>query len=230
MASTKSPARRDSKRFAAVPNRTSSYTRFKSPIQRQGEAPEGGHAPSTLPPPPFEHETQVAGLEWWLDAHMGLASGLAWLDQLLDGGGTTGAFAATVRGLAAQAEGVRDALYELYCDAADERLRDWTRSGTPFEAQVRGSYAWCSSVVALLGAITNALRGEGGPDWSAARALFRDVERKYARPEPGLKEALGALQIDTGNPVEPLRNLPQDLGRLFVESEALQGALAARFA
>jgi hypothetical protein len=159
---------------------------------------------------------------------MGLASGLAWLDQLLDGG-VTGAFAATVRGLTAQAEAVRDALYELYCDAADERLRDWTQPGAPFEVQVRGSYAWCASVVTLLGAITNGLRSEGGPDWSAAKALFRDVERKYTRPSPALKEAMSALQLDTKNPVEPLRRLPQDLGRLLVESEALQSALAARF-
>jgi hypothetical protein len=229
MASTKSPARRDSKQLRAVPNRTSSYTRFKSPIQRLDEGPAGGSAPITLPPPPFEHETLVQGLEWWLDAHMGLASGLAWLDQLLDGG-ATGAFAATVRGLAAQAEGVRDALYELYCDAADERLRDWIAPGAPFEAQVRGSYAWCASVVTLLGAITNGLRSEGGPDWSAAKALFRDVERKYARPSQTLKEALNALQLDTNNPTEPLRNLPQDLGRLFMESMALEGALASRFA
>jgi len=229
MASTKSPARRDSKQLRAVPNRTASYTRFKSPMQRLEEGQDGGSAPITLPPPPFEHETLVQGLEWWLDAHMGLASGLAWLDQLLDGG-ATGAFAATVRGLAAQAEGVRDALYELYCDAADERLRDWTATGAPFEVQVRGSYAWCASVVTLLGAITNGLRSEGGPDWSAAKALFRDVERKYARPSQALKEALNALQLATNNPTEPLRNLPQDLGRLFMESMALQGALTARFA
>jgi hypothetical protein len=229
MASTKNPARRDSKRLAAVPNRTSSYTRFKSPFQPMDEGQAGPPTPNTQPPPPFEHETLVQGLEWWLDAHMGLASGLAWLDQLLDGG-TTGAFAATVRGLAAQAEGVRDALYELYCDAADERLAAWTAPGAPFEAQVRGSYTWCSSVVTLLGAITNGLRTEGGPDWSAAKALFRDVERKYARPSQALKEAMGALQLDTNNPTEPLRNLPQDLGRLFMESMALQGALAARFA
>jgi hypothetical protein len=229
MASTKSPVRRDSKRLAAIPNRTSSYTRFKSPMQRQNEGPDGASAPSTLPPPPFEHEALVQGLEWWLDAHMGLASGLAWLDQLLDGG-ATGAMAATVRGLAAQAEAVRDALYELYCDAADDRLRDWTRPGAPFEAQVRGSYAWCASVVTLLGAITNGLRGDSGPDWSAARALFRDVEHKYTRSSPALKEAVAALSLDTASPVEPLRNLPRDLGRLFMESEALQGALAARFA
>lgn len=229
MAGPRNPARRDSKRFAAVPNRTSSYTRFKSPMQRQDEAPEGAGAPSTLPPPPFEHETQVAGLEWWLDAHMGLASGLAWLDQLL-AGELAGAFAATVSGLAAQAEGVRDALYELYCDAADERLREWAQPGAPFEQQVRGSYAWCASVVVLLGAITNGLRTDGGPDWSAARALFRDVERKYTRPTSALKQVVAALNLDTASPVEPLRNLPQDLGRLFMESEALQGALAARFA
>ena len=229
MASTKSPARRDSKRLAAAQNRTSSYTRFKSPFLRPGEGPDGPPPPSTLPPPPFEHEALVQGVEWWLDAHMGLASGLAWLDQLLDGG-ASGAFAATVRGLAAQAEAVRDALYELYCDAADERLRDWTGPGAPFEAQVRGSYAWCASVVTLLGAITNGLRTEGGPDWSAAKALFRDVERKYMRPSQALKDAMSALQLDTNNPVEPLRNLPRDLGRLFMESEALQGALAARFA
>lgn len=229
MASTKSPVRRDSKRLAALPNRTSSYTRFKSPIQRQDEGPDGAPAPSTLPPPPFEHETLVQGLEWWLDAHMGLASGLAWLDQLLDGG-ATGAMAATVRGLAAQAEAVRDALYELYCDAADDRLRDWTAPGAPFEAQVRGSYAWCASVVTLLGAITNGLRSDTGPDWTAAKALFRDVEHKYTRPSPALKDAVGALNLDTASPVEPLRNLPRDLGRLFMESQALQGALAARFA
>ena len=57
---------------SGLPPRTASYTR----LLRVDEEAAGAGAPSTLPPPPFARETSVVGLEWWLDAHMGLASGL----------------------------------------------------------------------------------------------------------------------------------------------------------
>ncbi|HEX3343195.1 MAG TPA: hypothetical protein VHS09_01430, partial [Polyangiaceae bacterium] len=69
-----------SRAASGPPPRTASHTR----LLRVDEEAAGAGAPSTLPPPPFERETAVVGLEWWLDAHMALASGLLWVGQLLD--------------------------------------------------------------------------------------------------------------------------------------------------
>jgi len=203
-----------------APTRTSSHTRFKSPL---------GNGPSTLPPPPFASEAEVTGLEWWLDAHMALASELLWLDQSLDGSPERGPHTETIRRLVAEVEGVRDALYALYCDAADPRMRSLARSGSLLEKQVRGSYAWCSRVAALLGTIMNGLRSGSSPDWRAAKAGFRVVAEAYVGPAKALREAVRALPIDFTSPVEPLRNLPQDLEQLFTQASDLQGTLAKRF-
>jgi len=120
MTGKKAPVRRDSKQIAAIPPRLASYTRVRSPVVPYG-AQEEASAPSTLPPPPFSHEAGVVGLEWWLEAHMEIVGQLAVLEQLLDVG-DAGMHGRTMELLAGHVEAVRDALYELYCDAADERL------------------------------------------------------------------------------------------------------------
>src|SRR5580704_5280005 len=155
MASTKGNRRREatSTSTSAVPARTTSYTRFKAPLHRS-DSSDGQSALSTLPPAPFESEVEVSGLEWWLSAHMALASELLWLEQLLDTEPESGAHFETVRVLVERTEAVRDALYELYCDAADARVAMLVASGAGFETRVRRSYAWCTRVVGLLAAIT----------------------------------------------------------------------------
>jgi hypothetical protein len=45
-----------------------------------------------------------------------------------------------------------------------------------------------------------------------------------------VREAIRALAIDFTSPIEPLRNLPQDLDRLIAATEELQAMLAKRFA
>lgn len=243
MASNKGSTRRDSKSFPATPPpRLSSYTRVRSPLQRTDERTETGasaapRAPSTLPPPPFSHELGVQGLEWWIEGHMALAADLAWLQQLLDGepeGGSSEAVrqhvahADTVRRLAAQVDVVRDALYELYCDATDQRARILVGPSAPLEHHVRCIYEWCGRVVALLGALVNGLRA-GGPDWAVAKAQFRGASAMYVAPSDALRAAVGKLGIDASNPVEPLRTLPADLEVLFDGTAALENALATRF-
>lgn len=219
--------RRDSKQIPAVPPRLASYTRVRSPLNVDGSVDEAG-APSTLPPAPFAHEIAVAGLEWWLEAHMGLVAELAWLEQLLETG-EEGAHGATLRRLSANAEAVRDALYELYCDAADPRVTPLVTSGAVLEQDVRCAYAWCGRVVAMLGTLVNGLRSEQGPDWCLARTGFRSAQVMYVGPSAEVRAAVGGLAIDTTNPTEPLRNLPADLETLFAEMQELQSALAKRF-
>jgi hypothetical protein len=172
----------------------------------------------------------VVGLEWWLDAHMGLASGLLWVGQLLDTVPEGDAHAETVRRLAAHTEAVRDALYELYCDAADDRIVPRLGRGTPLEDHVRGSYGWCVRVVGLLASVTNGLRAESRPDWAIAKAEFLASTRSYPAVHPSLREAVGALPIDFSSPIEPLRNLPHDLDQLIAATEELQAMLGKRFA
>ncbi|HEY3821068.1 MAG TPA: hypothetical protein VGL81_28080 [Polyangiaceae bacterium] len=182
-----------------------------------------------MPPPPFERETSVVGLEWWLDAHMGLASGLLWLAQLLETVPEGDAHAETVRHLAASTEAVRDALYELYCDAADDRAVPLMGRGTPLERHVRDSYGWCVRVVGLLATVTNGLRSQARPDWIIAKGEFRAATRHYPVALPGLRSAIQALPIDFSSPIEPLRNLPQDFDQLIAATVELQTMLAKRF-
>jgi hypothetical protein len=161
---------------------------------------------------------------------MSLASDLVWLEQLLEVG-TAGAsgHAGTIRRLLAQAEAMRDALYELYCDAADERLASLVMRGAMLEEYVRASYAWCARVVALLASITNGLRVSSGPDWSAVKAGFRTAEERYVAPVDALRDAVRQLPIDYASPVEPLRNLPHDVDALFAASRELHQTMAKRF-
>jgi hypothetical protein len=217
-----SPARARS----SAPPRTASYTR----LLRVDEEAAGAGAPSTLPPPPFARETSVVGLEWWLDAHMGLASGLLWVGQLLDTVPEGDAHGETVRRLAAHTEAVRDALYELYCDAADDRAAPLVGRGTPLEQHVRGSYGWCVRVVGLLATVTNGLRAESRPDWIIAKGEFRAATNHYPVVPAELREAIRALPIDFTSPIEPLRNLPNDLDQLIAATQELQAMLGKRFA
>jgi hypothetical protein len=162
---------------------------------------------------------------------MGLASELLWLEQLLEGTAEGGPHIGTMQRLVSHVEGVRDALYEVYCDAADERLMPLLAGAAPLESFVRLSYAWCKSVVGVLAAITYDLRarGETGLDWPAAKAGFREAEALVPKPSAAIRDAARALPIDFTSPIEPLRNLPQDLEQLFASIEALHSTLAKRF-
>jgi hypothetical protein len=162
---------------------------------------------------------------------MGLASELLWLEQLLEGVAEAGPHLGTLQRLVSHVEGVRDALYELYCDAADERLMLLVAGDAPLESFVRLSYAWCKSVVGVLAAITYDLRarGEAGLDWPAAKAGFREAEALLPKPSASLRDAVRALPIDFASPIEPLRNLPQDVEQLFASIDALHSTLANRF-
>ena len=217
-------ARRSSTSFAAVSPRNSSHSRLR-PVT---EDPAGPIA-STLPPPPFEHESLVVGLEWWLDAHLSLASQGAWLEQLLDACTQADARVVAVRGLGEEAEAVRDALYELYCDAADRRLSSIVPAAFVLESHVRATYAWCTGVVALLGQVAGGLRAPEGPDWAGTREAFRAQQVGYPGRDEALVGAVDALGIDTGSPVEPLRNLPRDVEALFGASQTLHESLVRRF-
>lgn len=223
MPATKTYVRRDSKSIAVGP-RIASQTRVRSPVHRAEEA----GPPSTLPPPPFSHEAGVVGLEWWLEAHMGVVGELAWLEQRLEAG-DAGAHAPPLHLLAAYTETVRDALYELYCDAADPRLAALLGPDAALEQHVRCCYAWCARVVALLGTLVTGLHSESGPNWGLAKTGFRGASAMYVGPSDTVAGAVAALGIDTNSPTEPLRNLPADLAALFEAAEQLQKALANRF-
>jgi hypothetical protein len=159
---------------------------------------------------------------------MGLAAELAWLEQLLEIGEGE-AHAATLRTLTEQVEAVRDALYELYCDAADVRVTPLVAAGAGLEQHVRRTYAWCGRVVAMLGALLNGLRSEQGPDLRLAKNGFRSVQGLYPGPSDAVRAAVRSLALDTTNPTEPLRNLPRDVEGLFADTAALESALAKRF-
>jgi hypothetical protein len=212
-------------RASSPPPRKASHTR----LLRVDPSGPGARAPSTLPPPPFASEAAVPGLEWWLDAHMTLVGGMLWLQQLLDAAPEGNAHADTVRRLSAHTDAVRDALYELYCDAADDRLAPLVGRGGLLEAQVRGSYVWCSLVVGLLATVTSALRTEVGPDWATVKLSFRQAASAYPTQRSALRQAVRELPIDFASPIEPLRHLPQDLEQLLGATEELHAVLQKRF-
>ena len=210
--------------MGAAPQRPTSDVYARPPV-----GPLGAPPPSTLPPAPFANEEDVVGLEWWLDAHMALASQLAWLEQVIDVGGAV-AGTSTVRLLAEQAGTVRDALYELYCDAADPRLASLAVPGLDLERYVTSSYAWCEQIIDLLAGLATSLRSPGGVDWATTKAGFRAAASQYVPPSDALRDGIRALSIDTKDRGEPLRNLPHDLEALFAATGELQAALAPRFA
>ena len=228
--STKRPGR-----AGAPGRRPSSQGRLKAFIQRSDAEP-GSQGPSTLPPPPFESEAEVAGLEWWLSAHMNLAASLLWLEQHYGdeseppSSHRTDGHVGAVRGMVAQASAVRDALYELYCDAADPRLAPLVLGGGKLEVHVRASYAWCEEVVALLGRFSTDLRAASGPDWAEAKASVRAAAGLYPGPGDDLLLAVKALGVDFTSPVEPLRGLLHDLEQLVASASDLHATLSKRFA
>jgi hypothetical protein len=218
-----------------APRRPPSQGRIKAFIQRTDEAGPAGHGPSTLPPPPFESETAMEGLGAWLDTHMSLASQLLWLEQQVEAGdgppssGERQGHLPPIRGFVAGAAAVRDALYELYCDAADPRLAPLVAPGAPLETYVRKTYTWCAIIVALLARVTTDLRTPSGPDWNLAKADIRSAERQYPGSGDEVRAAVGALAVDFKSPVEPLRSLPSDLEGLLRSASQLQASLATRF-
>jgi hypothetical protein len=228
MVGNKAKTRRDSQRLMQVP-RTTSHTRFKSPTQRQDDSTVGAGGPSTLPPPPFENEVAVRALEWWIDAHMALASELLWLQQLPDGPVEGDLHRQTIGVIAVRVEAVRDALYELYCDAADDRMAPLLGPEAALERYVRDCYAWCARVVGLLASVMGGLRSGGVPDWAGAKAEFRLAAAQYVTLSPLDLSAARALTIDFSSPVEPLRNLPEDLDRLVATVRELHATLEKRF-
>ncbi len=231
MASIKGKATPPDSGESAAQARPNSYTRFKSPLRTGVLSGDDRGPSSTLPPPPFGSEAEVPGLEWWLNAHMDLASELLWLEQLLEAMPEGGAHLGTMRRLVSHVEAVRDALYELYCDAADGRMGVLLGAGGVLETRVRLSYAWCRRVVGALASVASGLRsrGEAGPDWAATKSAFRDADRLYPPGADELRAGARSLAIDFGSPIEPLRNLPHDLEQLLASSEELRSTLAKRF-
>ena len=207
--------------------RTESYTRFKPPSQRIDHAVVGGrsappsHAPSTLPPAPFTSEADVPGHEGWLESHMGVAANILCFEQSLQPDDENGKLGT----LAGKVGDVRDALYELYCDAADARMEKLTAAQGTLSMYIGGLYAWCDRIVdALLvqsmdaRGVTLNLTGVRARAVTDAR-LFDDETRARIRAE------VRALGIDFLSPVEPLRNLPKDVEQLFVAATALRDEL-----
>jgi hypothetical protein len=211
----------------SVPTPHSGF-RVKAMLRRSGAH---AHAPSTLPPPPFETEAEVAGLEWWIQAHMALASDLLCLEQFLDAAPEArSTHAEAVRQLSGPCDAVRDALYELYCDAAHPRTADLEGFLPALKPHVYESYSWCAAVVGLLTQIAAQLRTEAGLDWDAAKAGYSALAEKLPRSLDGVRSGLAALpSIDFASPVEPLRNLPENLVHLAHSIAALDEALTKRF-
>jgi hypothetical protein len=181
----------------------------------------GSQAPSTLPPPPFQNEAEVAGVEWWLDAHMSLVSSLSLLEQLLEG---AKAEVAGGRGLANDLSELRDALYELYCDAADERMRSVTTESSPFTRYVRQLYASCEAVVGAFIMVAAAARAGKTVEWAPLEEHAHHLADAGA--VDAIRAVLSPLSIDARNPVEPLRNLPKDLASTYAAARTLAERLS----
>jgi hypothetical protein len=134
-----------------------------------------------------------------------------------------------LRQLSAHVAEVRDALYELYCDAAHPRTGDLPGFLGGLEPHVRQGYAWCGAVVALFVQIAAQLRAESELDWEAAKASYRAAVEKLPRFALGLRTAVYDFGIDFTSPVEPLRNLTVNLDQFAGAVDALDDALAKRF-
>jgi hypothetical protein len=214
---------------------TTSHLRFKTPARREelGDPEswegEGGPPPSTLPPAPFERESDVADHEWWLEAHMNAAANVLHLEQLVDVVMDSADVLEVdrVRSVIARLADVRDALYELYCDAADPRMHAGTSAASPLTAYIARLYEWCALVNDRLAIVTSSLR-HAAADWGALvsapmpTALFEESTRSAVRTR------VHASGVDFTSHVEPLRNLPKDVEQMFIAAVELRAALRAR--
>lgn len=170
-----------------------------------------GKSLSTLPPPPFEHETDVAGLEWWLEAHMNLAGGQLCVEQAMTDDDRI------ARDVASSLETLRDALYEMYCDAADPRMQGAVKADRPLGRYVRGVYAVADEVVHYM--------LDTHRDLPTGAAL---AGRLAQLPPLEAVSWIPALELEIQNPLEPLRNLPSDIAELTSAVERLRSVLAAQ--
>jgi hypothetical protein len=195
----------------ASPRRSSrpSHVRMRSAVS----------PPSSIPPAPLPSASSLAGLEWWIDAHMTVASNLLCLEQMLDkcetaGGSNSDPHVVFVARSLAPLTDLRDALYELYCDASDVRMRPLTTLGGPIAMYVCALYAACDEILeALMGLVSETLRGKPRVADAVAEAEERCKAFASASSElsEGASRALARIAVDLTNPVDPLRSAAQNL-------------------
>jgi hypothetical protein len=199
-----------------------SYARFRPPVAR---APR-----STIPPPPLRRDAELAAVEWWLDAHMNVASNLLCLEQAADSIKSKPSAARRIveKSLAPLGE-VRDALYELYCDATDARMQPLLDAMGPLPVYVRALYLWYNSVLEALVALATDLQ-RGQPDCAYLQAAIDRSTTSFKASSQGMPErvaeALDALPIEPTSPVEPLRGLRRHFAQLVFAVRSLADSIA----
>jgi hypothetical protein len=193
------------------------------------------YVPSTIPPPPFTHEADIGAHEWWLGGHIQLASRVHSLEQQLDGlpaDPATDAAVTVVRSALDPIAEVRDALYEVYCDAADLRMRPMASPGSPLTEYIGALYLFAERAVSALVLLVAGLKA-GQPDWAGARRGFADAalgfERAAAPVLDDIERELFLLPIDVASPVEPLRNARKDAHAMFRSAARLEACIGRLF-
>jgi len=153
--------------------------------------------PSTIPPRPLPTAADLAPLEWWLDAHMNVASNLLCLEPK-----------AATEFLVPLGE-LRDALYELYCDCGDPRMHAIHGSTSPLAGYVAGLYALCDEVLEMLAMISGDRSGPADLVRFTADIRTRCVafEQACAPLADEVATALATVSVDATNPVDPLRDV-----------------------
>ena len=186
--------------------------------------------PSTIPPRPLPTEAELAPLEWWLDAHMNVASNLLCLESKTEDVGVLSARrleqtrgAESIAAFLAPLGELRDALYELYCDCGDPRMRALQGADTPLAAYVSGLYALCDEILEAL-AVVSGMRG-GPPDLVQVTSDMKIRCSAFAHASSRLPDeaaaALASVAVDATNAVDPLRNV----GEHFQDVVRAAGAL-----
>jgi hypothetical protein len=154
-----------------------------------------------MPPRPLPTEAELAPLEWWLDAHMNVASNLLCLEQMR-GADSIDTFLAPLGEL-------RDALYELYCDSGDPRMRALQGADSALAAYVSGLYALCDEILEAL-SVVSAMRSDH-PDLVQITADMKLRCAAFAQASSQLPDraatALASVEVDDTNAVDPLRNV-----------------------
>jgi len=217
--------REDTKQRASMGFDAGLQPRVRRVIQR-AEPNARRSSPSTLPPPPFASEVNVEGLEWWLDSHVEFASRLLCMGQAIESVGAP-ADRMALSGATRVLEHVRDALYELYCDAADIRLADLLISGRELDLHVRATYDWCGAIVDGMNAFACRLREANESSEGCFPQAFRHAGTLPVPPMDPLLAAIRGLHLNFASPVEPLRNLERDIEQLHASVEELRPIVGA---
>jgi hypothetical protein len=194
---------------------------------------------SSIPPAPLARHSDLSTVEWWLQSQVNVASNLHCLEQMLAAMRKTPSEAIVLlKTPVGPLNELRDALFEVYCDVGDPRVKDVLGEPNLLNEYVRALYELCDST---LEALTNfaAEVQNGTPDSERVRSDLARGAATFASaastPFGPMLEALRSFAIDptdpkdpkdSTDPTPPLQHVVQHIGQMVSAATHLLEAIS----